>query len=137
MTSPSVSFLIEPNGDIELIGSFDKFAASEYVNAGCFFPQKSLPNMNLQTLCHSLGSVLYEKGVMGHVTVDLISFPDPTSESAHPLFWAVDINCFMTDYAASVMTFDLLMDGRMDKYTGQYYIPEIKEEEKGVEHHPD
>jgi len=30
--------MIEPSGEIELIGSFDKFAAKEYVNAGCFFP---------------------------------------------------------------------------------------------------
>ena len=36
--SPSISFLIEPNGSIILIGSFDKFSAREYVNAGCFFP---------------------------------------------------------------------------------------------------
>jgi hypothetical protein len=36
--SPSVSFLIEPDGMIKLIGSFDKFSGSDFVNAGCFFP---------------------------------------------------------------------------------------------------
>jgi hypothetical protein len=45
--SPSISFFIEPNGRIDVIGSYDKFAATDYVNAGCFFPQKSLPAMNL------------------------------------------------------------------------------------------
>ena len=43
--------MIEPNGEIVVYGSYDKFAATEYVNAGCFFPQKSLPAMNLKTLC--------------------------------------------------------------------------------------
>jgi hypothetical protein len=38
MASPSIAFLIEPDGNIELIGSFDKFASREYLNAGCFFP---------------------------------------------------------------------------------------------------
>ena len=38
LASPSISFFIEPDGNIELIGSFDKFAAKEYINAGCFFP---------------------------------------------------------------------------------------------------
>jgi len=66
----------------------------------------------------SIGDVLFEKGVFGHVTVDLISFPDPNNNAAHPLFYAVDINCFMTDYAASVYNFDMLMEGRMDKFTG-------------------
>ena len=64
---------------MQLIGSMDRFAAREYVNAGCFFPQKSLPNMNMMTISKSIGDVLYEKGVIGHVTVDLVSFPDPTS----------------------------------------------------------
>lgn len=75
--SPSISMLIEPNGNLEVIGSFDKFAASEYVNAGCFFPQKSLPAMNLKTLCKSLGKIMFEQGIIGHVTVDLVSFPNP------------------------------------------------------------
>jgi hypothetical protein len=47
--------------------------------------------------------------VFGHITVDLVSFPDPTSPSAHPLFWAIDLNCNMTDYAASCFFFDFLM----------------------------
>ncbi len=38
LASPSIAFFIEPDGQIELIGSFDKFAAKEYINAGCFFP---------------------------------------------------------------------------------------------------
>ena len=76
--------------------------------------------MNMQTICSSIGEILYSKGVMGHVTVDLVSFPDPTSPSAHPLFWAVDLNCNMTDYAASCYFFDFLMEGTLDQFTGRY-----------------
>lgn len=78
--------------------------------------------MNMMTICKSIGDILYEKGVIGHVTVDLVSFPDPTSPSAHPLFWAVDLNCNMTDYAASCFFFDFLMEGRLDQLTGKYTI---------------
>lgn len=38
MASPSISFLIEPDGVVQVIGSYDKFSAKQYVNAGCFFP---------------------------------------------------------------------------------------------------
>ena len=65
--------------------------------------------MNVMTICKSIGEVLFEKGIFGHVTVDLVSFPDPTSPNAHPLFWAIDLNCHMTDYAASCFFFDFLM----------------------------
>jgi len=109
MASPSIAFLIEPDGQVQVIGSMDRFTARAYVNAGCFFPQQSLPNMNMMTICKSIGDILYEKGVIGHVTVDLVSFPDPTSPSAHPLFWAVDLNCNLTDYVASCLFFDFLM----------------------------
>ena len=38
MASPSIAFLVEPDGNIEVIGSMDRFAAKQYVNAGCFYP---------------------------------------------------------------------------------------------------
>ena len=122
MASPSISFIVEPDGEVQLIGSADRFAAKEYINSGCFYPQQSLPNMNMQTICNSIGEVLYDKGVIGHITLDLVSFPDPTSPSSHPLFWAVDLNCHMTDYAASCYFFDFLMEGEIDPFTGKYTI---------------
>lgn len=106
----------------------DRFASKEFINAGCFFPQQSLPNMNMKTICSSIGEVLYEKGVIGHVTVDLVSFPDPTQPNAHPLFWAVDLNCHMTDYAAACYFFDFLMEGTLDSLTGKYVISNSPEE---------
>lgn len=116
MQSPSISFLIEPDGLIQIIGSMDRFSATQYVNAGCFYPQLSLPNMNLMTICKSIGDILFEKGVFGHITVDLVSFPDPTSPKAHPLFWAIDLNCHMTDYASSCYFFDFLMVSLLISY---------------------
>lgn len=109
MGSPSISFLIEPDGEIALTGSMDRFSARDYVNAGCMFPQQSLPNMNMMTISRSIGEVLYSKGIFGHVTVDLVSLPDPTSPQAHPLFWAIDLNCGLSDYATACSFFDFLM----------------------------
>ncbi len=111
MSSPSIAFIVEPDGEVTLLGSVDRFSAKEYINSGCFFPQQSLPNMNMQTICNSIGEVLYDKGVIGHVTLDLVSFPDPTSPKSHPLFWAIDLNCQVTDYAAACYFFDFLMEG--------------------------
>lgn len=106
--------MIEPDGEVQLTGSYDRFAAREYVNTGCMFPQQSLPNMNMMTISKSIGDVLYSKGIFGNVTVDLVSFPDPTSPQAHPLFWAVDLNCGLTDYSTACSFFDFLMEGKLD-----------------------
>ena len=38
MGAPSIAFLIEPDGEIALVGSMDRFAARDYINAGCLFP---------------------------------------------------------------------------------------------------
>jgi len=84
--------------------------------------------MNMKSICASIGQVLYSKGVIGHVTVDLVSFPDPTSPQAHPLFWAIDLNCYMTDYAAACTFFDFLMEGTIDPFTGKYTINNSPEE---------
>lgn len=135
LASPSISFFVEPDGNIELIGSFDKFAAKEYVNAGCFFPQTSLPQMNLMTISRAIGNVLYEKGVIGHVTVDLVSFPDPAAGEVtspgktppHPLFWATDINLGLSDYATVCLFFDILMEGKLDPQTGDYSVEVMRD----------
>lgn len=47
MSSPSIAFIVEPDGEVQLLGSVDRFSAKEYINSGCFFPQQSLPNMNM------------------------------------------------------------------------------------------
>jgi hypothetical protein len=79
------------------------------------------------TISKAIGEVLYEKGVIGHVTVDLVSFPDPSNPKQHPLFWAVDINCSLSDYATICLFFDILMEGRLDPQTGEYSIEVIKD----------
>ena len=92
--------------------------------------------MNLMTISKAIGGVLYEKGVIGHVTIDLVSFPDPAAlanpeqfknSPPHPLFWATDINCGLSDYATVCLFFDILMEGRLDPQTGDYSIEVVKD----------
>ena len=56
------------------------------------------------------------------MTVDLVTFPDPNDPSAPSLFWAVDINANLSDYASICLFFDILMDGHLDPETGEYEI---------------
>jgi len=38
MTSISISFIIEPDGNVNLIGSYDKFFGIKFLGSGYFFP---------------------------------------------------------------------------------------------------
>ena len=108
VASSSIGFVIDPTGEVEFLGSYDKFFSHEYTSCGYFFPQKSIPNLNLQAICQTMGKALYNKGVFGYACLDIISFPDhpnsrkPTEtsdkEANHTgnnnrVFWAVDLNC--------------------------------------------
>ena len=117
-----VSFCILPDGNVTLIGAYDKLEAKKYVSAGFLFPQTSLPNMNLQMLVSSIGTVLFDKEIIGHVSVDLVAFPDENMKSGHPLFWAVDLDCAATESSAVMSFFDFLMEGTLDPVTGFYNL---------------
>ena len=88
------------------------------------------------TISKAIGNVLYEKGVIGHVTIDLVSFPDPVINDQqlppdaplpHPLFWATDINCGLSDYATVCLFFDILMEGKLDPQTGDYSVEIVRD----------
>lgn len=46
------------------------------------------------------------------------------------MFWAVDLNCQLTDYAAACFFFDILMEGELDKETGDYEILSYNDDEQ-------
>jgi hypothetical protein len=60
--------------------------------------------------------------VIGHVTIDLVSFPNAEDPKSHPFFWAIDINHELTDNAAVCFFFDMLMEGKLDQQTGEYNV---------------
>jgi len=69
---------------------------------------------NIQSISNAVGKELYEKGIIGYISLDLISFPNPNSPLSHPLFWynlrrGIDLDCYMTDQTAVTFFFDFLM----------------------------
>lgn len=91
------------------------------MNLAGVFPQSSLPNLNIKQLSESVGKKLYERGIFGYITVDMISFPD-LAQKSHPLFWMIGIDCSLNDISASFFVFDFLSKGKLDRVTGHYYL---------------
>lgn len=48
--TPGISFFIEPNGEIEFLGSFEKICGGLMTPVGYEMPQQSLPNIDVKNL---------------------------------------------------------------------------------------
>ena len=89
-----------------------------------FYPQTNLSGPLLNKMARSMGAKLYEKGYIGHVTVDFVSFPnqEPDAPSnGDPGYWGVDVSTELTDNANTLLYFDSIMRGTYDD-NGEYSI---------------
>ena len=132
LASPSIFFLIEPDGGLNILGAYDKISGKDFINVSCVYPQQSLPSINLEAICDTVGRALYEKGVFGYTTLDLIAFPDPLSPKGHPLFWGIGIDCYLNNFSSAYFYFDFLMKGRVDSITGTYVVDINSKSEESI-----
>lgn len=72
--SIQVSFLITPDGNYQVMGSFDKVSTAQTSNRMALYMQSQLSHLNYDTLVSQVSSALYQKGVMGYVSMDLVYF---------------------------------------------------------------
>ena len=82
--------------------------------------------MNMKLLCSAIAAELVEKEVIGYINVDLISFPNDSKGSTHPLFWGVDIDCYLSNVGSVSGFYDFLMEGKMESTTGLYYLDHLQ-----------
>jgi hypothetical protein len=48
----------------------------------------------------------------------MLAFQDAAQPKSHPLFWMVDLKCYLDEFSAAFFAFDFLARGRLDKVTG-------------------
>ena len=130
ITFPAISFLIEPDGQNYYVNSGDCLHSFDYMNAAALSPQLSLSQEDIIGILNTLAKALYSKKIYGHMTLQLVAFVDPYSESMKPVPWAVDLSLGMTRLASSYIYFHFLMGGNMDPTTGKYFMKCVEEEEE-------
>ncbi len=135
--SPSANLLIEPTGAVTLISTQDQIFATPYRYCGTSFPQKTVPNAAIRGAALAICTKLFEKGIIGYVGIDFVTFWDSGSNCQR--LWAVDLNIGLTRSACSFALFHFLMGGQVDSATGNYMVepweskkpPEAKELTEG------
>jgi len=102
--SPSISFMVEPDGNIDFLCSYDKINLNYFRNISAITPQISIPNLNTETLVQKVGKCLFEQGIIGYCTIEFITFND----NQKTLFWAIDLKYGYNEYIAGIRFCDFL-----------------------------
>lgn len=116
VSSPGVIFTLEPDGEVEILTSFEKIISSPFNPCGFKFSQKSLPNLNIRQMIELLAGVLYKQGMFGFFTLDLLSFPDPYRDDlskSENLFWANGLTTHFNDIFSNY-TLSSVMTGKFE-----------------------
>ena len=119
LSSPSVNLFIEPDGAFAVTSVHEQMFSSQYTFAGAAFPQTAVPYPALCEAASAVGKTCYERGILGHVGIDFVSFFDSDGQLR---IWAVDLNLRVTHTSITFKFFDFLVGGTFDMNTGRYSL---------------
>ena len=81
-----ISFFISPIGQVKIYSTFEKVVSHDLSPCGYETPQKSLPELDVETLVLKLSKKIFEgHNSFGFFSVKLLSFRDPTDTPLSPM----------------------------------------------------
>lgn len=116
--SPSVNLLIDPTGEVSVHSTHDHIFTADYHYVGATFPQQTANRRALNAASLAVGKVCADKGIIGYVSVDFVSFRDGDGQQR---LWAIDLNIGVHDTAVSFEMFRFLTNGHFNANLGTYY----------------
>ena len=87
MGRPCIPMLIEPNGKVKILPTFEKINVDNFKNILCTSPQKCIDSSEMAQLADKIGNFLFNRGIVGYITVDCIIFHN----GKKVLYWCVDM----------------------------------------------
>ena len=109
LTFPCISFCVEPNGEYNIVTTYEKVMGSPFRSYACSFPQKSVEMSKVDSTIRQICDSFKMRKIFGHFTIDLLCYQN--EKQTQQKIWVLDIDPFMNDYTCSFYLFDILMRG--------------------------
>lgn len=78
MTCMTVDLLVEPDGGVRMLSCGDQLRGPGFLHvAGCSVPQSSVCPDVLYSICMRIGNACQERHILGHFSLDLVTFLEP------------------------------------------------------------
>ena len=131
MNNPCLPILIEPNGKIKYLPSYEKINVDFFKNIATTSPQNSINNAELNKIGEQIGNFLYSQEIIGYVTLEFITFHDGKKVR----YWGLDMKYGVTNQICDLQfSYILYIQSSIIKKNRNYFnyllSDEIKEETK-------
>ncbi|KAM4040062.1 IQ domain-containing protein H isoform 2-T2 [Anomaloglossus baeobatrachus] len=122
ITCLTIDLLINPDGEIQMLSCGDQIHSSSPLHcAGSSVPQCSVPPDILTSMCHSIGEACKTRGVLGYLSLELVTFIDP--QSLEQEIWATDLDLCYSDQLAMTQLLLYLTNGTLDCRNSRLTVP--------------
>ncbi|XP_072258696.1 IQ domain-containing protein H isoform X2 [Pyxicephalus adspersus] len=122
ITCLTVDLLINPGGEIQMVSCGDQIHGNTPLQCiGSSVPQCSVPPSMLESICNRIGEACKMRGVLGYLSVELVTFIDP--QSLEQQIWATDLDLCYSDQLAMTQLLLYLTNGTLDCTNSQLNVP--------------
>ncbi|XP_075063684.1 IQ domain-containing protein H isoform X2 [Mixophyes fleayi] len=122
ITCLTIDLLINPDGEIQMVSCGDQIhGSSPLQSVGSSVPQCSVSPTTLTSICNRIGETCKARGVLGYLSIELVTFIDP--ESLEQQIWATDLDLCYSDQLAMTQLLLYLTNGTLDCANSQLNVP--------------
>ncbi|XP_051580204.1 IQ motif-containing protein H-like [Myxocyprinus asiaticus] len=122
VTCLTVDLLVEPGGDVRMLSCGDQLrGASGLEVVGCTMPQTSICPDVLHSICTRVGQACQQRSIMGHLSLDLVTFLEPSNLEQQ--VWAIDLDLGYSNQLAMTELMLMMTGGTLDCRTSKLEVP--------------
>ena len=128
MGHPCIPILIEPNGKIKILQTFEKINSDYFKNIICTSPQECIDPEELNKVAKKLGTFFYLQNIIGYITIECITFHN----GKKILYWCTDVIYGLTQTISDILYGHFLYNQAKEKAneleTNEFWKNKLNEE---------
>ncbi|XP_051953537.1 IQ motif-containing protein H-like [Xyrauchen texanus] len=122
VTCLTVDLLVEPGGEVRMLSCGDQLRGPSSLEVvGCTMPQTSICPDVLHSICTRVGQACQKRSIMGHLSLDLVTFLEPSNLQQQ--VWAIDLDLGYSNQLAMTELMLMMTGGTLDCHTSKLEVP--------------